>query len=114
MEPNLRFEFRERAFNNRMLTFVVVNIVHIDIRQFLTEAGQYFVNEVRSVLDLHPSVKVKTCLHLTLKKPVNSQRNESENQNQNQIEISNRNESDMDEDFENEMRETNEETLIQY
>lgn len=105
-------EFRERAFNNRMLTFVLVNLNHIDIEQFLNESFEYYENEIRSVLDVHASLKVKTCLHLTLSKPIVNTQNGNQSENLNQSNVND--ESQDDSDFEMEMRETNVERLQAY
>lgn len=64
------FEFRELAFDQRLLTFAIVNRdnYHIDIQQFLEEGKGYYVNEIRSILQVRQAVKVNTCTHLVLKK----------------------------------------------
>lgn len=85
-EQRVDFEFRERAFQRRMLTFAVVNRDHIEIAQFLNDAREYYINEITSVLNVQLSVKVGTCIHLTLEKIIvendenaaNSEENESE------------------------------------
>lgn len=70
MTPNVDFEFRDMAFNQRMLTFAVVNREHIDVREFLMEACEYYENEIRSVLQCHLSVKVNTCFAATFEKTI--------------------------------------------
>lgn len=81
MSDNVTFEFREQAYNHRMLTFVVINNVHIDVRQFLSDAREYYVNEIRSILEVYSSVKVNTCIHLTLEKVVIPNRDTSADDN---------------------------------
>lgn len=110
MSTNIRMEFCERAFNERMLTFVVININHIDIEQFLEDAFEYYESEIRSVLDVRSSIKVMTCLHLTLKKSILNFPNGIENQ----INSSNRDPNDDDSDFEMEMQETRPQRLEIY
>lgn len=68
MSERVDFEFREHAFDMQILTFAVVNRGFIQIPPFLNEARQYFINEIRSALDVHSSVKVAACLHLTMEK----------------------------------------------
>lgn len=70
MAANVEFEFRDAAFSRRMLTFAIVNREHIDIKQFLDEAFEYYQNEIQSVLQVSTSVKVNTCLATTFKKNV--------------------------------------------
>lgn len=70
MAANVDFEFRHVAFNQRMLTFAIVNREHSDVRQFLREACEYYENEIRSVLLVHNSVKVKTMIVLIFEKVI--------------------------------------------
>lgn len=70
MTANVDFVFRDRAFNQRMLTFAIVNREHIDVRQFLREACEYYENEIRSLLQVLVSVKVSTCFVATFEKTI--------------------------------------------
>lgn len=84
MAQRVAFEFREHAFDMRILTFAVVNRDFTQIPPFLSEARQYFINEIRSALDVHTSVKVAACLHVTMKKLIvdhNSLSSQAESQN---------------------------------
>ncbi|XP_055316607.1 uncharacterized protein LOC129576103 [Sitodiplosis mosellana] len=70
MDLKVDIEYREMAFNRRMLTFAVVNRAHIDIKEFLFDAFNYYENELTQILDTHPTVKVNTCFSATFEKIV--------------------------------------------
>lgn len=62
------FEERESAFERRLLTFAVVNVEHINIREFLGDAFHYFEENVNNLLVEHTLVKVNTVLKLVFAK----------------------------------------------
>lgn len=68
MAANVDFEFREEAFDRRMLTFAIVNRGHIDAVEFFDEASEYFENEIRSILQVRVSVKVNARFSVTFEK----------------------------------------------
>lgn len=88
MAQDVYFEFRNTGLNRRVLTFAIVNRNFIDVKNFLIEASTYFINEVRSVLQVKTSVKANARLHLTMKKnlvafenPLNNSNNDDESEN---------------------------------
>lgn len=85
MEANVDFEYRECAFNKRMLTFAIVNRDHIDVKEFLTEAYEYFEKEIVEVLDIHMVIKVNTCFSATFEKIISKNHESSNNDEQNEI-----------------------------
>jgi len=50
----------DTAFQNRILTGVVINADYIEPRQFLEDAGCVVLEQVRDVIERHNSVKVNT------------------------------------------------------
>lgn len=79
MSSSVFVEFRNRAFNRRMLTFAVVNRDHIDITEFSNDAYVHFNTEIGAVLGTHSVVKVNTCFSATFEKPIAPVTNQSEN-----------------------------------
>jgi len=51
------------AFENRVLTGVIINLYHIELRRFLEDTGDVIIEPVRDVIDRHGSVKVNTALN---------------------------------------------------
>lgn len=70
MDLKVDFEYREMAFNKRMLTFAIVNRDHIDIKEFLFDAFNYYENEIKDIFRDHAMVKVNTCFSATFEKNV--------------------------------------------
>lgn len=68
MSNLILFQERESAFERRLLTFAVVNVEHIDIREFLADAYRYFEENVIKLLAEHTLVKVNTVLKLVFSK----------------------------------------------
>lgn len=68
MDLKVDLEYREMAFNRRMLTFAVVNRDHIDIKAFLFDAFTYYEREITEILNIHTICKVNTCFSATFEK----------------------------------------------
>lgn len=62
------FEYRDMAFNRRMLSSAVVNRDHIDVKNFLLDAYPHFESEITDLLCVHPILKVCTCFSATFEK----------------------------------------------
>ncbi|XP_036148439.1 uncharacterized protein LOC118647504 [Monomorium pharaonis] len=62
---NARLEWREidTAFESRILTGAVINVRHIEPRQFLEDAKDIVLEQVRDALERHGSVKVNTAFN---------------------------------------------------
>lgn len=62
MESKVRFEIRTSAFSNRLQDFAVVNVLHIDLIDFLHDSGVIFVDKIDSILEeeFH-IIKVNSC-----------------------------------------------------
>ena len=62
---NARLEWREinTAFKSRILTGVIINVHHIEPRQFLEEAKNIVLERVREAINVHGSVKVNTAFN---------------------------------------------------
>lgn len=70
MSSKIEMEYRDCAFNKRMLTFAIVNHDHIEIKDFLSDAYHHFEKEIVDILDIHLIVKVNTCFNATFEKVV--------------------------------------------
>ena len=46
---------RDRAFKNHILTGAVINSNHIELRQFLEDAGNVILERVRNAIERHGS-----------------------------------------------------------
>lgn len=68
MSSSVDLEYRDMAFNRRMLTFAVVNREHIDVKDFLLDAYHHFESEITDLLNVHPLIKVSTCFSATFEK----------------------------------------------
>lgn len=75
MSSKIHFEQRNSAFNRRIYTFAVVNRDHIDIRQFLHDAFDYFDAEIRGILQERHMVKVNAILSVVFEKPIENSEN---------------------------------------
>lgn len=97
MTANVDFEYRDFAFNKRMSSFAIVNRDHVDVKEFLTEAYEYFENEIIDILDIHMMVKVNTCFSATFEKiipktdenPTNLEQDEHDTDNDDENESQN-------------------------
>lgn len=80
MSSRIDFEYREAAFNLRMLTFAIINRDHIDIKEFLVDAYSYFELEIEKVLNIHLIVKVNCVFSATFEKDIiqSSEANQSD------------------------------------
>lgn len=76
MTSRINFEQRDNAFNRRLYSFAVVNNNHIDIREFLIDAFDYFDGTVRALLDEHLMIKLYGNFHAIFEKVIDSSENE--------------------------------------
>lgn len=76
MSSRINFEQRESAFNRRLYSFAIVNLEHIDIRDFLTDAFEYFDSEVRGLLGGHLIIKLSGCFSAEFEKIIQTSENE--------------------------------------
>jgi len=53
----------DTAFENRVLTGVVINLHHIEPRRFLEDAGGVVIERVRDIIERHGCVKVNTAFN---------------------------------------------------
>jgi len=53
----------DAAFENRVLTGVVINLHHIEPRQFLEDAGGVVIERVRDIIEGHGCVKINTAFN---------------------------------------------------
>lgn len=58
MSERIVFEERNTAFRRRLLTFAVVNVEHIDIREFLKDAFHHFEEQISLLIEDNTLVKV--------------------------------------------------------
>lgn len=70
MAPNVSFQHRETAFSRRLTTFAIVNIEHIDVKEFLNESYIYFERELHTVLNNYDGVKVNACFNAMFEKTI--------------------------------------------
>lgn len=75
MSTKIDFEQRESAFSQRLYTFAVVNREHIDIRDFLADAFEYFDAEVRGMIRDHNIVKLSGNFSAVFEKPIETSEN---------------------------------------
>jgi len=54
---------RHTAFENRVLTGVVINLHHVEPRRFLEDAGGVVIERVRDIIERHGCVKVNTAFN---------------------------------------------------
>lgn len=69
---NVDVEFRESAFQRRMLTFAIVNNNHIELIPFFEDAFPHFEKQISIILREHGMIKVNICLGLEFEKIVQS------------------------------------------
>lgn len=60
MSNRVQFQYRTSAFRRRLQTFAIENCDHIDIHDFLSEAFQYFKDEIEKILRKYSLIKVNT------------------------------------------------------
>lgn len=70
MSSLIDFEYRDTAFSRRMSTFAILNREHIDIREFLYDAYNYFEKEVGDLLKTHTIAKVSVVFSATFEKTI--------------------------------------------
>lgn len=58
MSERIVFEERNSAFQRRLITFAVVNVEHIDIREFLEDAFSHIQTQISKLIEIHTLVKV--------------------------------------------------------
>lgn len=58
MTEHIRVEERNFAFQNRLHTFSIVNIDHIDTNAFFSDAFAHFESAITTILDTHYLVKL--------------------------------------------------------
>lgn len=76
MSSRIEFEQRESAFSRRIYTFAVVNREHIDIRDFLSDAFNYFDAEVRGMIQEHYTIKLSGNFSAVFEKIIESSEND--------------------------------------
>lgn len=64
----IKYEEREKAFQNRLKTFAIINNEHIDIIKFLEDAFQHFELQINKIIEIQTLVKVSTCFEAVFSK----------------------------------------------
>lgn len=75
MLSRINFEQRGSAFNRRLYSFAIVNNDHIDIRDFLIDAFDYFDGTVRGLLEEHLMIKLYSNFQGIFEKVIDSSEN---------------------------------------
>lgn len=57
-KERIKFENRESAFTYRLQSFAIINLEHIDLKQFLTEAFTIFSEKIKEIVDFQYIIKV--------------------------------------------------------
>lgn len=70
MTSKVQFQYRETAFSRRLITFSIVNVEHIDVKEFLSESYSYFERELRTIWNKNDGVKVNAYLGAVFEKPI--------------------------------------------
>lgn len=70
MSERIVYQDRDSAFRRRLLTFAVVNLDHIDIREFLEDAYSLIHPQLSELLEIHTLVKVNTIFEAVFSKLV--------------------------------------------
>lgn len=70
MSNLIEIEERESAFSNRLNTFRLKNLGHINVDNFFDDSFLYIEPMIESLLDIHYMLKVSTCLHAIFAKKV--------------------------------------------
>lgn len=76
MSDRVVFQERGTAFARRLFTFAVVNVEHIDIREFLADAYHHAEAEIIKLIQEHTLVKVNAVFKATFSKFVDSDEGE--------------------------------------
>lgn len=76
MSDGVVFEERETAFRKKLFTFAVVNVEHIDIREFLADAFHHVEKQLYKLIAEHTMVKVNTVFTAVFSKFVASNEGE--------------------------------------
>ena len=66
-ERSMRWEDLETAFQNRIKTDSIVNLVHVDLKHFLEDAKLLTSKRINSVLKQYPNLKINVILYGELK-----------------------------------------------
>lgn len=82
MSNQIEYQDRPSAFQQRIQTFAVVNLNHIDIRAFLNDAFFYFKRQIQQVLEHQYLIKISACLKLNFTKTVVAADGTTANENQ--------------------------------
>ncbi|CAG5093183.1 Protein of unknown function, partial [Cotesia congregata] len=78
VDPNLGVQLNDTrviwrdvqsAFNRRIRTGMVVNLLHIDLKNFLLDAKELIINQLQSALQVDASLKVNVILTAKFWKP---------------------------------------------
>lgn len=77
ISESMVFEERESAFRKRMFTFAVINLNHIDLKEFLSDAFPYFEKHISDCLNEMHMLKVSTCLSAEFQKSVETENGSS-------------------------------------
>lgn len=62
MSTRVVLENRKTAFVNRIMSFAILNLEHIDITLFLGDAFTIFQNKIKAFLNVQHIIKVGACL----------------------------------------------------
>lgn len=56
-KERIKFENRESAFAYRLQSFAIINLEHIDLKQFLTEAFTFFSEKIKEIVNVQHIIK---------------------------------------------------------
>lgn len=70
MVDHVIVEERDIAFQNRLQSFSITNIDHIDTNTFFDDAFVHFESRIKTILDTHYLIKVGTCFLVKFEKTV--------------------------------------------
>lgn len=70
MTEHVRVEERNFAFQNRLQTFSIMNIDHIDTNSFFSDAFNYFETRIQAIVQTHYLIKIGTSFLAKFEKKV--------------------------------------------
>lgn len=77
MSQSVVFEERNTAFRRRLQTFALVNVGHIDINQFFSDALPHFVEKISALIEEHTLIKVNGVFKAVFEKVIVGEENDT-------------------------------------